>query len=101
MDSLLNAFNQQPKREKRDAKAEMDCKTFLKVLSLYEELEPLISTTENIKKEGNLVKIQQISNEIQMYSTYGGISQETCSDEERSNLTQKVDSVKSSLGNII
>jgi hypothetical protein len=100
IDSLLNAFNQQSERKKREAKPLMDCKTFVKVLSLYEELKPLISTTDAIKKKNNLMKIQQISNKIQMYSAYDGISEETCKDEDQSTITLIVDSVKSSLGNI-
>ena len=46
----------------------------------------------------NQEKIQELSNDIQMYSTFEGVSQETCNQVDQSVLKAKVQSTKDSLG---
>ena len=99
MNSLLGTFKQQTKRKKREAKAKMDCETIIKVLSLYEELNPLISTAGNMTMQSNLKKIQELSNKIQMYSTFDGVSDNACDGDDHSALKEKVNSLQTSLGN--
>ena len=101
IDSLLAAFksNNRDKREaeKNDGR-EMDCQTFLKVLDLYEELQNLTKSPQMIAS--NHQKIEKLSNDIQMYSTYDGISQESCQTLDfliLESINQKVESTESSL----
>ena len=77
----------------------MDCQTFLNVLNLYEKLQNLTRTPEMIAS--NHQQIQKLSNDIQMYSTFDGISKESCKKLDASlieSLNQKVESTESSLG---
>ena len=97
MEKLMASFKMDDlQRKKREAKQEMDCQSFLDLLSLYQELKPLIETPEKIRE--NQEKIQELSNDIQMYSTFEGVSQETCNQVDQSILKEKVQSTKDSLG---
>ena len=102
IDSLLAAFKNN-NRDKRDAEkndgTEMDCNTFLKVLDMYEQLQNLTKSPQMIAS--NHQEIEKLSNDIQMYSTYDGISQESCQTLDTSileSINQKVESTESSLG---
>ena len=77
----------------------MDCHTFLKVLDLYEQLQNLTKSPQMIAS--NHQKIEKLSNDIQMYSTFDGISKESCQSLDSSvleTINQKVEATESSLG---
>ena len=104
IESLLYAFksNDRNKREtdmEKNDEMQMDCETFLKVLELYEKLQNLTKTPQMISS--NHLEIEKLSNDIQMYSTYDGISRESCQTLDSSqiqSINQKVESTESSLG---
>ena len=97
MEKLMASFNMDDlKRKKREAKKEMDCQSFLDLLSLYEELKPLIATPKQIQE--NQEKIQTLSNDIQMYSTFEGVSLKSCEQVDQSVLKAKVQFTENSLG---
>lgn len=105
IDLLLTAFKKAG-RNKRDTESggneKMDCQTFLKVLELYEKLKNFTTTPQSIAN--NHQEIEKISNDIQMYSTFEGISRESCEALDASilqSINQKVESTKSSLGKIV
>ena len=102
--SLVAAFknNNRSKREvKTNDVQKMDCKTFLKVLDLFEQLQNLAKGPEMIVS--NHQKIEKLSNEIQMYSTSHAISQESCQHLNSSiisSINQKLKSTESFLGKL-
>ena len=99
MEKLLTSFRLEDlnkKRKKRESSQEMDCGTFLNLLSLYDELKPLIATPQSIQQ--NQEKIQKLANDMQMYSTFKGVSAESCDKLNQTVLFEKVQSTKSSLG---
>ena len=99
MEKLLTSFRLEDlnkKRKKRESSQEMDCGTFMNLLSLYDELKPLIATPQSIQQ--NQEKIQKLANDMQMYSTFKGVSAESCDKLNQTVLFEKVQSTKSSLG---
>ena len=96
INTLLSKFNTQPIRAKREENKQMDCKAFLNVLSIYEKLQLLTSTPQTIKD--NKQEIEKISNDIQMYSTFDGISRKSCENMNQSIINEKVQATQSSLG---
>ena len=99
MEKLLTSFKLEDlnkNRKKRDSEQEMDCGTFMNLLSLYDELKPLIATPQSIQQ--NQEKIQKLANDMQMYSTFEGVSAESCDKLNQTLLFEKVQSTKSSLG---
>ena len=96
INALLVAFISQPKREKREAKKEMECNTFIKVLSSYEKLQSLTTTPQMIKD--NEQEVEKLSNDIQMYSAYDGVAKKSCEKLDPYAINQKVQFTKSSLG---
>ena len=101
MEKLLTSFKLDDlngKRKKREtAKQEMDCDAFLKLLSLYEKLKPLIATPKSIQE--NQKEIQKLANDMQMYSTYDRVSTKSCESVDANILKSRVQATKSSLGN--
>ena len=100
MEKLLTSFRLEDlnkKRKKRESSQEMDCGTFMNLLSLYDELKPLIATPQSIQQ--NQEKIQKLANDMQMYSIFKGVSAESCDKLNQTVLFEKVQSTKSSLGN--
>ena len=90
-------------RNKRETKNndgnKIDCKTFLKVLNLFEQLQKVAKNPALIVS--NHQKIEKLSNEIQMYSAFPVIYQESCQNLESSihqSINQKVRSTKTFLG---
>ena len=102
MEKLLTSFRLDDlngKRKKREtAKQEMDCGAFLNLLSLYEKLKPLIATPKSIQE--NQKEIQKLANDMQMYSTYDGVSTKSCESVDPNTLKSRVQATKSSLGKI-
>ena len=102
--SLVAAFknNNRSKREvKTNDVQKMDCKTFLKVLDLFEQLQNLAKGPEMIVS--NHQKIEKLSNEIQMYSASREITQELCQNLNSSfisSINQKLKSTESFLGKL-
>ena len=102
INSLLASFknNNRNKREaKNNDENKMDCKTFLKVLDLFEQLQKVAKDPALIVS--NHQEIEKLSNEIQMYSAFPVISQESCQNLESSihqSINQKVRSTKTFLG---
>ena len=99
MEKLLTSFKLEDlskNRRKRESEQEMDCGAFLNLLSLYDELKPLIATPQSIQQ--NQEKIQKLANDMQMYSTFEGVSAESCDKINQTVLFEKVQSTKSSLG---
>ena len=102
INSLVASFKNN-NRNKREAKNndgnKMDCKTFLKVLDLFEQLQKVAKDPAMIIR--NRQEIEKLSNEIQMHSASHLISQESCQSLESSihlSIIQKVKSTKSFLG---
>ena len=99
MEKLLTSFKLEDlnkKRKKRESSQEMDCGTFMNLLSLYDELKPLIATPQSIQQ--NQERIQKLANDMQMYSTFKGVSTKSCDQINQTLLKEKVQSTKSSLG---
>ena len=102
VNSLVASFknNNRNKREaKNNDENKMDCKTFLKVLDLFEQLQKAAKDPALIVS--NHQEIEKLSNEIQMYSAFPVISQESCQNLDSSinqSINQKVRSTKTFLG---
>ena len=91
--------NRDKRETEEDDGTEMDCQTFLKVLDLYDKLQSLTKSPQMIAS--NHQEIEKLSNDIQMYSTFDGISQDSCQSLDSSileSINQKVKSTESSLG---
>ena len=99
VNSLINAYGKQSKRERRDTKTsltEMDCQLFVEMLNLFETLKNLTSSSKSIIE--NQKQIQETANSIQMFSIFDGISMESCKNIEPKILEATVKLAKNSLG---
>ena len=98
MSNLIDAFEKEEIRNKRNAKNVMDCTIFIEVLTLYEKLKTLISSPQMII--GNKDEIDKASNEMKLYTKYDGINQDSCKSLDPFLIKQKIQSTKHSLGTI-
>ena len=103
VNSLVASFKNNNRNEceaiNNDGNKSPNCKTIQNVLNLFEQLQKIAKDPTMIVS--NHQDIEKLSNEIQMYSAFPVISQESCQNLESSiqqSINQKVKSTKTFLG---
>ena len=103
VNSLVASFKNNNRNEceaiNNDGNKSPNCKTIQNVLNLFEQLQKIAKDPTMIVS--NHQEIEKLSNEIQMYSAFPVISQESCQNLDSSinqSINQKVRSTKTFLG---